>query len=185
MTDVTDEVLNPVELEEGEEGIRAKGATVPTMPSQEEVEAHMLTHVPYRSWCKHCVKGKAKGKPHFRTKAGGDDVPCVVLDYMYMTGGEEEDGDERGMPILVAKDMMNTAVSTGMIFARVVPHKGRCAYAVKSLAADVGALGYKQLVLKSDGEPAVPVLKEAVKAERHEQIVLESSPVQSSRVSPP
>ena len=183
MTDVTDEVLNPVELEEeeDEEGIKAKGALVPTMPSQEEVEAHMLTHVPYRSWCKHCVRGKAKGKPHFRTGAGKDEVPCVVLDYMSMKGGKEEDSDDRGMPILVAKDMLNTPMSTGMVFARVVPHKGRCPYAIKSLAADVGALGYSQLVLKSDGEPAVQALKEAVKAERPEKIVLESSPVGESQ----
>ena len=68
---------------------------VPTMPSQEEVEAHMLTHVPYRSWCKRCVRGKAKGKPHFRTGAGGDDVPCVALDYMYMMCDQEEDGEEK------------------------------------------------------------------------------------------
>ena len=51
MEDVTGEVVDPVRpegTEEGEEGIRAKGAAVPTMPSREEVEAHMLTRVPYR-----------------------------------------------------------------------------------------------------------------------------------------
>ena len=126
------------------------------------------------------MKGKAKGKPHFRTENGEDEVPCVVLDYMYMKGSQEEES-EQGMPILVAKDMLNTAMSTGMVFARVVPHKGRCAYAVKSLAADIGALGYRQLVLKSDGEPAVQALKEAVRAERSEKIVLESSPVGESK----
>ena len=85
------------------------------------------------------------------------------------------------MPILVAKDMLNTPMSTGMVFARAVPHKGRCAYAVKSLAADIGALGHKQLVLKSDGEPAVLALKEAVKAERSEKLALEHSPVGESK----
>ena len=42
--DITEEVRNPAVIEEAEddesgEGIRAKGAVVPTMPSQEEVEA--------------------------------------------------------------------------------------------------------------------------------------------------
>ena len=87
----------------------------------------------------------------------------MVLDYMYMKGCHKDE-EESGMPMLVAKDVMNTKESTGMVFARVVPHKGRCQYAIKALAADIGALGYKHLVLKSDGAPAMQVLKEAVRA---------------------
>ena len=29
-------------------------------PSQEEVNAHNVSHLPYRSWCPHCVRGKAR-----------------------------------------------------------------------------------------------------------------------------
>ena len=47
---------------EEEEAKKPKGATVPRGPSQQEVKEHMLTHMPFRSWCQHCVKGKAKGK---------------------------------------------------------------------------------------------------------------------------
>ena len=54
--DITEDVLNPRVLEEGEEeqeeAKRAKGAAVPDMPSREEVEEHRLTHTPYRSWCR-------------------------------------------------------------------------------------------------------------------------------------
>ena len=35
-----------------------------TGPSKEEFERHQVLHVPYRSWCKHCVKGKRKSYPH-------------------------------------------------------------------------------------------------------------------------
>ena len=70
--------------EESEEAKGAKGARVPTKPSQEEVEEHMLTHLPYRSWCPHCVRGKAKGKPHKRRKQEDKEVPTVALDYMFM-----------------------------------------------------------------------------------------------------
>ena len=77
--EITEEVLNPKVLEEeGEEALKAKGAVVPELPSREEVEAHMLTHTPYRSWCRRCVKGKAKGKPHFRGTGEEKDVPCVL-----------------------------------------------------------------------------------------------------------
>ena len=48
-------------LEESEEvefkGIRPK-------PSQEEVDRHMATHLPFRSWCEFCVRGKAKNAVH-------------------------------------------------------------------------------------------------------------------------
>ena len=35
---------------------------VQVKPSQEEVDAHMLTHLLFRSWCPHCVRGKSTGK---------------------------------------------------------------------------------------------------------------------------
>ena len=40
----------------------------PVVPSKEEVEEHMLTHLPYRSWCEHCVKGKGKEMGHYGKK---------------------------------------------------------------------------------------------------------------------
>ena len=27
----------------------------PKLPSREEIEEHMKTHLPFRSWCRHCV----------------------------------------------------------------------------------------------------------------------------------
>ena len=32
----------------------------PKLPSKAEMEAHNMSHFPYRSWCKHCVKGRAR-----------------------------------------------------------------------------------------------------------------------------
>ena len=52
---------------------------------------------------------------------------------------------------------------------------------MKSLAADVALLGHPELIMKSDGEPAIVALKEAVRMERHERIILESSPVKESK----
>ena len=40
------------------EGMAAKLQKVNELPRNEEVEVHNLSHVPYRSWCPHCVKGK-------------------------------------------------------------------------------------------------------------------------------
>ena len=89
--------------------------------------------------------------------------------------------EEKGMPTLVARDINHGNIGTGMLFARLVPAKGVNPYAVKSLAKDIAALGYTELVLKSDGEPAISALKQAVRMERHERIVFESSLVKESK----
>ena len=72
---------------------------------------------------------------------------------------------------------------TGMVFARVVPQKGAHAYAVKRFASGVGMLAHPELILKSDGEPAIIALKQAVQRERHERIIMEESPVHDSKAN--
>ena len=105
------------------EACQAQAATIPTKPSQKEVDAHMLTHLPYRAWCPHCVRGKDKGKPHPRAKNGDKTIPTVALDYMFMHEAQASK-EERGMPILVTKDVLQEGSGTGMKSARVVPKKG-------------------------------------------------------------
>ena len=73
-------------------------------PSQREVAEHSLTHWPFRDWCAHCVRGKAKSVGHRRKKYESE-VPVIVSDYMWMTGEEEKGTKQeefRGMPILTA-----------------------------------------------------------------------------------
>ena len=68
-----------------------------------------------------------------------------------------------------------------MTFAFVVPQKGIHPYAVKSLSNAIALLGHSEFVLRSDGEPSIVALKQAVKLERHERIVSEESPVKESK----
>lgn len=46
------------EEEEAEEGRIIKGQSRVVKPSKEEWDNHMRTHIPYRKWCPHCVRGK-------------------------------------------------------------------------------------------------------------------------------
>ena len=48
---------------EGEEAIPAKGLPSPTQPTRKEIQEHVLTHLPPRSWCGHCLRG---GEQAFR-----------------------------------------------------------------------------------------------------------------------
>ena len=38
----------------------ARPGTVPVLPSEAEVEQHGSTLLPFRSWCRHCVRAKGK-----------------------------------------------------------------------------------------------------------------------------
>ena len=50
------------------EAVAARIANAPKKPSQAEVDTHMTTHLPFRSWCPHCVRGKSKGATRLRKK---------------------------------------------------------------------------------------------------------------------
>ena len=41
-----------------QEGQQIIAKTVGKPASQRELDEHMITHIPYRSWCKHCISGR-------------------------------------------------------------------------------------------------------------------------------
>ena len=43
-----------------EEAMRVRKLVDLKKPSQQEVDEHFLSHLPFRNWCPHCMKGKAK-----------------------------------------------------------------------------------------------------------------------------
>ena len=59
----------------------------PGQPTSAQMEEHSLTHIPFRPWCKHCVRGKAKDKPSRRLGAlqTNSAAPRVRLDYCMIT----------------------------------------------------------------------------------------------------
>ena len=86
---VQEEVMDAVEgqeIEETEKGDDSKvedraevdevrrpnPAARPYTPTKAEVYEHEVTHLPYRTWCKHCVKGRGVSTPH-RKEQGGED----------------------------------------------------------------------------------------------------------------
>ncbi len=57
-------------------------------PSNKEIDDHELTHIPFRSWCKQCVFGRAQSHPHY-SKEKEKDVektghPTISWDYCCM-----------------------------------------------------------------------------------------------------
>ena len=77
--------------EVGAEGVDVKVMKRPEEPTQEEIDKHMCTHIPFRSWCSHCVMGKAKNSRHAKRGSQENEVPVVSIDYTFM--GSDDKGD--------------------------------------------------------------------------------------------
>ena len=73
---------NPAE--EGLEGRPGKGLRAPVRPNKQEVEDHETCHVPFRSWCAHCVRGKSNAPPHRQKEEDESTKPVVSIDYAYL-----------------------------------------------------------------------------------------------------
>ena len=48
------------------EEVVVKARRPPREPTEAERIRHEATHVPYRAWCQHCVRGRGRRKPHYR-----------------------------------------------------------------------------------------------------------------------
>ena len=158
---------------EEEEAREPRTLRDPGAPTEAEVEQHNVTHLPFRAWCPACVEGKARDRPH-RKQEGEENknVPEVVFDYGFL-GAEGEET----IAIQVARDRR-----TKMVFAHVVPRKGFThEHGAEEMVKDLKKLGYSEVVLKCDGEPALKSVQEEVKRRRPEPTILENSPVGDSR----
>ena len=77
-----------IEAEVEEYGIRRPmKKTGPREPTREEKEDHETLHIPFRDWCRHCVRGRGKEEA-CRKDGRTPEVPEVHTDFMFM--GEEK-----------------------------------------------------------------------------------------------
>ena len=98
----------------------------------------------------------------------------IAIDYMGPKSKEAKEQVIKSLPIVVGVDRKSKGV-----FAHMVPKKGHDPHAIKMVGREVRLAGYNRLILKSDQEPSVLELLEAVKRERPEklEILPEESPV--------
>ena len=106
--------------EESQEGRKSVGRKSPKEPTRAEKEEHERTHCPYRSWCEHCVRSRARNAPHRKSTPEEPleevKVPRVHMDYFFMS--RENEGASSN-PLLVVADE-----KSGSRYARVVGVKG-------------------------------------------------------------
>ena len=66
------------------EGARAKVYPLPHEPTMQERLQHEATHLPFRSWCRHCMQGKARALPHASADHSEDTVPTLGFDFAFL-----------------------------------------------------------------------------------------------------
>ena len=65
MKQVQEQNIDEVEGQEVQAGARAPMKVQdPVLPTQAEIDEHMTTHLPYRSWCRFCIRGCGKAADH-------------------------------------------------------------------------------------------------------------------------
>jgi len=171
-------VDDEVEKEVAEHGRRqAAKMNDPKVPSQAEVEAHNLTHLQFRSWCKHCVRGRGKELPHPQARRETD-MPEFHFDWAFP--GEEVGG--KTLKVLVGR-MRNIR----MTMSTASPTKTTGEFIVKRILAYLRVCGCEMVdvILKSDQELLMETIFTDIARERATRgamrTVVEHSPKEQSQ----
>ena len=135
------------------EAVQPNLKSAPRRPTQAEIDLHNTCHSPFRSWCKHCLKGKGVSDQHRRRNPELRDKPMISIDYAFLTSIESDT-----LPILVYKDKARKYIKT-----MIVPKKGKDPAAVEFLCSSIRDAGYgKDFLLRSDQEHSIVALREKV-----------------------
>ena len=146
--------MEPVAVKASDSRI-PRALNAPIRPPAEEVESHNITHTPPRPWCDICVAAYGKEDPHFRgannkEEADKSGIPIVSLDY--------NDVEKGKAMTIVGKDE-----STGMPINHKVSCKGPAdEWVVRKIVKDLEDIGRRDVILKTDGEPAIVALQSKI-----------------------
>ena len=171
------------------------------MPSAAEIEDHRLTHIPYRSWCKHCVLARALGEKRGTTAGRPHNIPRVGLDYFFITqegtaygrkgmiplgypSGDDGDAklDEARRDGQILKCLILRCHESKIVLARMVPQKGidEEKLVVDLVVEDLKWIGHSRVLLKCDNEPSISALVNAACEALKSEGVVQSASVEHS-----
>ena len=161
-----------------QEAEELRHVSAPVLPSEAEVEAYNVSHLPFRSSCSACVRGRGLSLGHRRIDAKtkeAEKIPTISVDYGFFRQPEDRAHDT--LPVLIVRDRKSKG-----IWSHPVPSKGVVhPYPARALMADLDFMVYKRVILKSDQEPSIVALSDAVKNGGHGEGVPEASPKGESK----
>jgi hypothetical protein len=142
----------PLDMEETEpnEARAPRRVVSPEDPSDAEIEKHRLSgHACFRSWCRHCVRGRGTEAPHSRVKPSESAVPILSWDYCYLSSSKDNPNpdSEHESPVLVMWDSRTKGLFAHLIPAKGLDYEGLDAV-LKLVVADLDRLGYKRVAFR-------------------------------------
>ena len=150
-----------------------KTLTSPIKPSAEDVACHYCTHLPPRNWCPICNQARLKEDPHARVDDEQDDrktgLPVVSMDYQE---ADTLDEAEKNVKTLVMKDEVSGAVVSYKLSKKGPSDE----WLMRRIVKDLKEMGRTDIILKTDGEPALVAVQEAIQARRPGRTMLQNPP---------
>ena len=124
----------------------------PKVPTAAQIAAHNISHLPYRSWCPHCVAARRPNSHHARSSSEDrKSSPLLVADYCFMKDNQDED---------ITTVLVVRLYPAKAILATVCPSKGVDEHVISRVTSFVRDSGYLKLIYRSDQEPALRALLE-------------------------
>ena len=166
---------------DAQEGRKPVVVCDPGRPTRAEYLVHRCTHWPFRTWCRHCVRGRAIASPHRRQGdkkrefLGEGRVPTISLDHCFL-GSEEEAA--AGNPFLIIFDDHSESLFAVALASK--EYEDWLAEYVKSVIDELGYAGVR-IVMKHDNAKELVRLRREVTARRSAPTVPMDSPVKESK----
>ena len=139
---------------------------VPKEPSPQERLLHEATHLPYASWCPHCIAMRALPDRMENLKDAPRDVPSIAYDFCF-TGfdatsnsfvcHDKEPESGEALKCMVAHDS-----HTGSVLAVPCLSKGDVRHLSLELMRFAQSLGHVKIELRCDNEPSTLNIQKAV-----------------------
>ena len=161
-----------------QEAEELKHVPAPILPSKAEVESHNVSCVPLRSWCSACVRGRGLYLVTAKlTRKRRRQNRYRLSLWISVSLGNPEDRAHDTLPVLITRDRKSRGIWSHPVPSKGVTHP----YPARALMADLDFMVYRRVILKSDQEPSIVALCDAVKNGWHGEIVPEASPKGESK----
>ena len=151
-----------------EQARKPKFRKSPKKPTKAEREEHEVLHLPYKAWCRHCVRGRGRNRPHRKDEdeeaPDANQVSRVSMDYFFMNKNDKAASDN---PMILMLEE-----ETGNVYMRATGMKGlgegtHMEWLIKDMHEELKSWGHPggeghKIIFKSDGEPAIVAVRETL-----------------------
>ena len=146
----------------------SRTARQPRTPTLQERLEHEKTHMPYRCWCEHCVRGQGSEYGHSKVigSNASNEVPRVILDYCFFTENAKHKSDDHGESVtaetsLTALVMKETLCGSVWAYGLKSKSVSEDPWIAGQLVDDLCTVGMarERIVVKSDQESSIVELQ--------------------------